>query len=110
MVDRQLRRIAERTGSQAMMELACAGAAGGLGFALAAFFGADLRRGIEIVLEAAQLERRLAGADLCITGEGRLDGRAFRQDGCRRRAVVQASWRAMCRTGGIHRRRGGSRR
>jgi len=38
-----------------------------------AFFGAKLRRGFEIMAEAARLEERLAGADLCITGEGRLD-------------------------------------
>jgi glycerate kinase len=54
-----------------------AGAAGGLGFALAAFFGAKLRRGIEIVIEATQLQRRLTGADLCITGEGRLDAQSL---------------------------------
>jgi len=49
------------------------GAAGGLGFGMMSFFGAKLRRGFEIVAEAAHLEERLKGADLCITGEGRLD-------------------------------------
>ena len=50
-----------------------AGAAGGGGFGMLAFFGAKLRPGFEIVAEAAQLAQRLGGADLCITGEGRLD-------------------------------------
>jgi len=50
-----------------------AGAAGGLGFGMMAFFGAVLRPGFEIVAEAARLGERLAGTDLCITGEGRLD-------------------------------------
>lgn len=50
-----------------------AGAAGGLGFGMMAFFGAKLRPGFEIVAEAVRLEERLKGADLCITGEGRLD-------------------------------------
>lgn len=50
-----------------------AGAAGGLGFGMMAFFGAKLRPGFEIVAEAVNLEERLKGADLCITGEGRLD-------------------------------------
>lgn len=50
-----------------------AGAAGGLGGGLVAFAGARLQRGVEIVAEAVGLARRLEGADLCITGEGRFD-------------------------------------
>ena len=75
--DQQLMRIAQHTGNLAAAETPGAGAAGGLGFALAAFFGAHMRRGIEIVIEATGLERRLNGADLCITGEGRLDSQSL---------------------------------
>lgn len=50
------------------------GAAGGMGAAALAFFNARLRRGIDIVLDATRLADKLAGADLVITGEGRLDG------------------------------------
>lgn len=50
-----------------------AGAAGGLGGGLVAFCGAELQRGVDIVLEAAGLARKLKGADLVITGEGRVD-------------------------------------
>ena len=50
-----------------------AGAAGGLGAGLVAFVNAKLERGVEIVADAVKLSRRLAGADLCLTGEGRLD-------------------------------------
>ncbi|HUS92646.1 MAG TPA: glycerate kinase [Phycisphaerae bacterium] len=50
-----------------------AGAAGGLGAGLVAFLGAELRRGVVIVAEAVRLAQRLAGADLCLTGEGRFD-------------------------------------
>jgi glycerate kinase len=50
-----------------------AGAAGGLGAGLVAFLGARLRPGIELVLEASGLDRHLQGADLVLTGEGRLD-------------------------------------
>jgi glycerate kinase len=71
--DEQLHRLAERTGNQTIARMPGAGAAGGLGFALAAFFGAALRPGVEMVIEATRLEQRLKGADLCITGEGRLD-------------------------------------
>lgn len=50
-----------------------AGAAGGLGAGLAAFAGARLCRGAEVVADACALRERIAGADLVITGEGRLD-------------------------------------
>jgi len=51
-----------------------AGAAGGLGAGLIAFAGASLCRGVQLVAEAVRLRERLVGADLCLTGEGRLDG------------------------------------
>ena len=50
-----------------------AGAAGGLGFGLMAFLGAQLKRGVEIVVDAVSLREKLHGADLVITGEGRTD-------------------------------------
>lgn len=50
------------------------GAAGGLGFALRTFLGAELQSGIRIVLEETHLSEALEGADVLITGEGRLDG------------------------------------
>jgi glycerate kinase len=49
------------------------GAAGGLGAGLVAFAGAKLQPGLPLIAEAVGLPKRLAGADLCITGEGRLD-------------------------------------
>jgi glycerate kinase len=51
-----------------------AGAAGGLGAALLAFLDAEMRRGIHLVLEAIRFEERLRGADLVLSGEGRIDG------------------------------------
>ncbi|MCK4850479.1 MAG: glycerate kinase [Phycisphaerae bacterium] len=50
-----------------------AGAAGGLGAGLLGFLAGRLRSGVELVIEAVGLVDRLAGAQLCITGEGRLD-------------------------------------
>lgn len=50
------------------------GAAGGLGFGLRALLGAELRSGIQIVLEATDLSNKIADADLVITGEGCMDG------------------------------------
>lgn len=54
-----------------------AGAAGGLGAALLGFLGAELRSGIEIVMDAVQFEQKLSDADLVITGEGRIDSQTI---------------------------------
>lgn len=50
-----------------------AGAAGGLGAGLLTL-GAILKKGIEIVIEANELDKKVQGADLVITGEGSIDG------------------------------------
>lgn len=50
-----------------------AGAAGGLGAALLAFAHAELRPGIDVILDLAGFDDKLRHADLVITGEGRLD-------------------------------------
>jgi glycerate kinase len=55
-----------------------AGAAGGLGAGLVAFTGARLRPGAEMVMEALRLDERLTGANLVITGEGRIDSQTAR--------------------------------
>ncbi|GGH31171.1 glycerate kinase family protein [Paenibacillus segetis] len=50
-----------------------AGAAGGLGAGLLIFTQATLQKGIEIVIEYTDLKQKLADADYCFTGEGRID-------------------------------------
>lgn len=50
-----------------------AGAAGGLGGALIAFLGAELKPGIEFILDTVGFNSALEEADLVITGEGKLD-------------------------------------
>ncbi len=50
-----------------------AGAAGGVGYIAIAALKAERRPGIDVVLEFTDLEQRLKGADLVITGEGSLD-------------------------------------
>ncbi|MCM3760542.1 glycerate kinase [Alkalihalobacillus oceani] len=57
----------------ALHNKAGAGAAGGIGGAFQAFFSAEMRRGIDIVIEYTGLEEALAGADVVITGEGQID-------------------------------------
>ncbi|MFW6006971.1 MAG: glycerate kinase [Halanaerobiales bacterium] len=55
-----------------------AGAAGGLGAGLAAFLGAELRSGIDIVLEVNNFEKKLMETELVITGEGKMDGQTVK--------------------------------
>ncbi|WP_318389731.1 glycerate kinase [Enterobacter sp.] len=60
-----------------VLKLAGGGAAGGMGAALYAFCGAELRRGIEIVTDALHLDEHVKDADLVITGEGRIDSQTI---------------------------------
>jgi glycerate kinase len=67
-------RVVERDLGQAIRDIPGAGAAGGLGGGLLAFASGRLEPGISLVIRAVGLERRLDGADLCLTGEGAIDG------------------------------------
>ena len=58
-------------------DVAGAGAAGGLGFAFAAFLNARLRSGVGIVAELRGLPAALEGATFAFTGEGRIDGQTL---------------------------------
>lgn len=60
-----------------MRKVAGSGAAGGMGGALIAFLDARIRPGIEVVMEAVQFRETIRGADLIITGEGRLDAQTL---------------------------------
>lgn len=76
-LDNSLKNLAERIGKVDLANQPGAGAAGGLGFGLMAFFGAQLKSGIELVMDVLNLRQRLMGADLCITAEGRLDAQSI---------------------------------
>jgi glycerate kinase len=54
------------------------GAAGGAGAGLVAFLGARLRPGVAVVMDALDIRRRVATADVLVTGEGRLDASSLR--------------------------------
>ena len=54
-------------------EIPGAGAAGGLGAALKIFLNAEMKSGIETVLDLISFDSLLTGADLVVTGEGRTD-------------------------------------
>ena len=70
-------KLIESTLGVDVMNLPGAGAAGGMGAGLAAFLGARLLPGMDIVSEAVGLEERLRGASLVLTGEGRIDGQTL---------------------------------
>ncbi len=55
-----------------------AGAAGGLGGAFKVFLGAGLVRGVDMVLDAVGFDKLIEGADLVVTGEGRIDSQTVK--------------------------------
>ena len=58
------------------------GAAGGAGWGLAEMLGAELERGVDVILDAVNFADRCAAADLVLTGEGRLDAQSRRGKAC----------------------------
>lgn len=95
MLDKQLRAfgstLLRETGVDAA-QIPGAGAAGGMGAGCAALLGAALKPGIEAILDAVDLDGQLEGADLVITGEGRLDSQSLRGkviSGVTRRAALR---------------------
>ncbi|BCM91770.1 glycerate 3-kinase [Abditibacteriota bacterium] len=75
-LDASLARFAEVTAQHLGRDLQNqpgAGAAGGTGFGLMAYLDAQMKPGIEAVLEATEFSEKLDGADLVLTGEGSLD-------------------------------------
>jgi glycerate 2-kinase len=75
-----LERALERLAEVVANDLGCdfrdvpgAGAAGGLGFGLMSFCGANIKSGFDVVAEFVGLKDAIAEADVVITGEGQLD-------------------------------------
>ena len=75
-LDRALRHYAEVVDKESA-EVAGAGAAGGMGYALHTMLGARMCPGIEIVLALLDFERRAEGAALVVTGEGSIDAQTL---------------------------------
>lgn len=83
--------VKDKTGIS-LHEMPAAGAAGGVGGAMIAFLGAEVRQGSDAVLDAVCFEEHLKGADLIITGEGRIDCQTM--DG-------KLPYAVACRAGGV---------
>lgn len=80
-LDQQLRCVSEKVKEQLGIDvstLAGAGAAGGMGGGMVAFFASHLQMGIETVLDTVCFTQLLEGADLVFTGEGKLDHQSLR--------------------------------
>lgn len=80
-IDRGLRHLAEKlkecTGRD-VLNLPGAGAAGGMGGGFAAMAGAELKHGIDIMLDTIRFDTVAKGADLILTGEGKIDSQSVR--------------------------------
>jgi glycerate kinase len=66
-------RIVASTTGRDVATVPGSGAAGGLGAAFLAFFPAAMSRGVDVVMSAAHLADKIAGADYVLTGEGSID-------------------------------------
>ena len=65
--------VLTRTLGKSFNDVPGAGAAGGLGAGLMAFLNAELQLGVDIMIDAVNLEERVKGASIVFTGEGQLD-------------------------------------
>lgn len=70
---KQYRKVIEEKLGMDVDNIPGAGAAGGLGAALCVFLHANLKSGIETVLDLIGFDNLLEGIDLVVTGEGRID-------------------------------------
>ena len=61
---------------QDLLDLPGIGAAGGFALPFVAFIGAEIRSGIDFVLDVLKFDQELVGTDLVITGEGRTDAQS----------------------------------
>lgn len=69
----RLAEVTEQVTGLGVTNLPGAGAAGGVGAALAAYLAGQMQSGVKVVLDTLQADRHLQTADLVITGEGRMD-------------------------------------
>jgi len=66
-----------RQSGQDIASVPGSGAAGGMGAGVMAFLGAELKPGIDAILDTVGFSEIASDADLVITGEGKLDSQSF---------------------------------
>ncbi|ALS79540.1 glycerate kinase [Planococcus kocurii] len=69
--------VVERLTGTALHHKKGAGAAGGAGGAMQAFFAGNMQRGVDVVLEAIAFQNHLETVDLIVTGEGKSDSQTL---------------------------------
>ncbi len=72
----QLASLVEHESSLELKDMPGMGAAGGFALPFVAFLGAEMRGGIDFVLDLLKFDEKLVGTDLVITGEGRTDAQS----------------------------------
>lgn len=75
---RNLDQIIQADLNLSLGELKGAGAAGGMGCGMVAFFGSSLQMGIETVLDTVKFDELLKGTDYVLSGEGKIDTQSIR--------------------------------
>lgn len=93
---RRLATVVHETLGKDFARLPGAGAAGGLGFALAVFLGAEFETGFELFTRHSKLLSRLKSADLVITGEGAVDASTKMGKGVGQIATLCRDMRVPC--------------
>ncbi len=69
--------IVEKAIGRSVCRIPGAGAAGGLGAGLLAFCDAEIRPGVDIIMETCRFRDKIRDADLILTGEGKIDKTTF---------------------------------
>lgn len=75
---RHLDQILKKEQGLSLADIKGAGAAGGMGCGMVAFFGSVLQMGIETVLDTVRFDELLKDADYVFSGEGRIDSQSIR--------------------------------
>jgi glycerate kinase len=108
---RRLAKVVKKDFGRDLARAPGAGAAGGLGFGLLAFLGAQLEPGFDLFARHAAVERHLHPADLVIIGEGAIDSSTFMGKGvgqiaarCRKQGIPCVALAGFVSTGAGKRR------
>lgn len=94
-IDKGLRNLAEvmrRDLSKDVANIPGAGAAGAMGAGMIAFFNASLLKGIDTILEIVRFDDELIGADMILTGEGKIDNQSLHG-----KVIIGVAERAKCK-------------
>lgn len=75
---RHLDQIIQKDLKLSLSNLKGAGAAGGMGCGMVAFFGSELQMGIETILDTIKFDKLLEDADYVFSGEGKFDTQSLR--------------------------------